>query len=84
LLYGYSFNLKTVDGKVVKDCSRDLTVALDLDDGPLEDRPASTLEETVEAGSPQSPAQPRHGWRSFLYMGAALAAAGLALYFIMR
>jgi type II secretory pathway predicted ATPase ExeA len=79
LLYGYSFNLKTVDGKVIRDCSRDLSVALDLDDESTKDPPASTSAEAVEAGSP-----PPRSWRPFLYMAVAVALAGLTFYVILR
>lgn len=84
LVYGYSFNLNAIDGRVVRDCSRDLTVALDLDDGSPADGQGSSMGETVEARSPEPISSPRRSWRPFLYMAAAVAVAGLAFYVIMR
>jgi len=84
LVYGYSFNLNAIDGRVVRECSRDLSVALDLDDGSPQDGQVSSTQETIEAPSPQGTAPPQRSWRPFLYMAAAVALAGLAFYMIMR
>ncbi|MGE5255773.1 MAG: ExeA family protein [Hyphomicrobiales bacterium] len=84
LVYGYSFNLDAIDGRVVRECSRDLSVALDLDDGPSEAGLTSSTDGTSETPIPQPTAPPRHSWRPFLYMAAAVALAGLAFLLIMR
>jgi general secretion pathway protein A len=84
LLYGYGANQQMIDGGVIRECSRDLSVALDLEEPP-QDRP---LESTL----PAAPAETLHAaasrllsgaGRSWLYVAAALAAAGV-LYVIWR
>jgi general secretion pathway protein A len=78
LVYGYSFNLKAIDGRVVKECSRDLSVALDLDDGSAADGQAASTEDKT-AATPHW-----RSWRSLIYMAAAVAVVGLAFYVILR
>ena len=80
LVYGYSFNLNAIDGRVVRECSRDLSVALDLDDGPPADGQVSSTQET----SPQAAVPSKRSWRPFLYMAAAVAVVGLAFYVLTR
>ena len=84
LLYGYIGNLDRIDRRVVLDCTRDLSVALELDDvqdaspeKPAIDAPA---EPPLEAAADSAPGR----WRSWLYLTAALAAAGVAFYFVSR
>jgi type II secretory pathway predicted ATPase ExeA len=84
LLYGYSANLQWIDSDVIRECSRDLSVALDLEELP-QDRPA------VVAPAPQPQASlaptarpPRGAWRPLVYLAAALATAAGFLYFTMR
>lgn len=84
LLYGYSANLETIDRGVVRDCSRDLSVALGLDDAPAGPAAAPTIE-TPAADSPVEATQPPpRWWRSWLYLAAAMATAGMAFYLISR
>jgi general secretion pathway protein A len=83
LVYGYSFNLDAIDGRVVRECSRDLSVALDLDHGPTEAGPSWT-EEASDTSIPQPAAPLRRSWRPFLYMAGAVALAGLVFFLIMR
>lgn len=84
LVYGYSFNLNAIDGRVVRECSRDLSVALDLDDGPPADGHAPSIEQTIDGVGPQPTSPPRRSWRPFLYMAAAVALAGWVFYVFMR
>jgi general secretion pathway protein A len=84
LLYGYSANLEMIDHGVIRDCSRDLSVALDLDDEPAEPAAAPTLVPAT-AASPAAVTEPSlRQWRSWLYLAAAMAAAGTAFYLISR
>jgi general secretion pathway protein A len=83
LVYGYSFNLNAIDGRVVRECSRDLSVALDLDEGSA-DEPVSSTAGTLAAAGPQPTASPGRSWRPFLFMAAAVAVAGLVFFLIMR
>lgn len=84
LVYGYSFNLNAIDGRVVRECSRDLSVALDLEDGSAADGQAASIEEKAAAGGTQTAAPHRRSWRPLIYMAAAVAVAGLAFYVITR
>jgi general secretion pathway protein A len=70
LLYGYSSNLQLIDGKVVKECSSDLSVALDLEDG---------LDGSTPANHPKPEVPSAWSWRSLLFLAAAMAAAGVLL-----
>jgi general secretion pathway protein A len=85
LLYGYGSNLSTLDGEVVKTCSRDLTVALDLEDDRLEkERLVATVEEAIDARGQAAPARDRSGRRPYFYIAAAMAAMALILYLLTR
>lgn len=75
LLYGYGSGLSGIDGRVVKECSRDLTVALDLDPEPAEAGPVASSEEKSQAPGP-----PARSWRPFIYIAAAMAAAGMVFF----
>lgn len=79
LLCSYSANLQTVDDAVVKDCSRDLSVALDLDDGfeQSESEPVPDEASDVLPGEPAEP--PARSWRALIYIAAAVVVVGFAL-----
>jgi len=84
LLYGYSANLEMIDRGVIRDCSRDLSVALDLDDAPA-GPPAAPVMDAPAAASPAAATEPPlMRWRSWLYLAAAMATAGTAFYLISR
>ena len=72
LLYGFGSGLNQIDGRVVRECSRDLTVALDLDVVPQTDAPVFSGEETSEASNPPAPVRSGRSWRPFLYIAAAV------------
>lgn len=84
LLYGYSANLARIDHSVIRDCSRDLSVALDLDDAPggLALQPTVEVTAGTAQGSPTDPAL--RGWRSWVYLAAAMVTAVVAFYLISR
>jgi type II secretory pathway predicted ATPase ExeA len=84
LLYGYSANLQWIDGDVIRECSRDLSVALDLEEVPP-DRPV-VVAPAPELQAPHAPtARPlRAAWRPLVYLAAALATAAGFLYFTLR
>jgi general secretion pathway protein A len=84
LLYGYGSGLSGIDGRVVKECSRDLTVALDLDPEPALAGPVASSEETVQSPDLTAAVPPARGWRPFLYIAAAVAAAGLVFFVLTR
>ena len=79
LLCGFSANLQMIDGGVVKECSRDLSVALSLDDG-LEQLDAEPAPEVVMDSRGQEAANPpARSWRWLLYIAAAVVVVGFAL-----
>jgi general secretion pathway protein A len=59
LLCGYGANLALIDERVIRDCSADLSVALDLDDGAAQPHPGPAAEDR------QPPDPARWSWRSF-------------------
>jgi general secretion pathway protein A len=84
LLCGYSSGLEEIDSRVVRECSRDLTVALDLDTEPDQKDPGSSIEGAVEVPRQQGSAAVSHRWRPILYIAAALAALGLTIFAMTR
>jgi len=84
LLYGYSANLALINGGVIRECSRDLSVALDLPDVPDDQAPETADEGAAESTPAQDPHPFLTRWRSWLYFAAAVMTAGLALYLTIR
>jgi len=84
LLYGYGSSLNEIDDRVVRQCSRDLTVALDLDSWSDKDGPVFSSEETVEALNPPPPAPAGRSWLPFLYIAATAALVGLVFFVMTR
>jgi general secretion pathway protein A len=84
LLCGYGSGLSVIDGGVVKECSRDLTVALDLDPEPAEAGPVSSSADTAPSTEPTEAVVPARGWRPFLYIAAAMAVAGVVFFAMTR
>lgn len=84
LLYGYSANLERIDRDVIRDCSRDLSVALDLDDAPGGPPAAPTTAAPAAVAPAAATEPPWVQWRSWLYLAAAMATAGTAFYLISR
>jgi len=82
LLCGYGANLAVIDDRVIKECSVDLSVALDLDDGAEKPHPGPAAALSADDREPPKPAQ--RSWRSLFYIAAAVATVGLAFYWIMR
>jgi general secretion pathway protein A len=84
LLYGYSADLKVIDAGVVRDCRRDLAIALGLEEDP----PAEMQQPiTVSGAGPRRAAAgtplPR-ALRMGVILAVALGAVGLALVLILR
>jgi len=83
LLYGYGSDLKVVDAGLVRDCSRDLTMALGLEEDPSAemrpiDDPGAGPRWTA-AGTQLPRLQ-----RMWIILAVALGAVGLALVLILR
>jgi general secretion pathway protein A len=74
LLYGYGADSGQIDAATVRDCSRDLTVALDIEDTPA--GPAAAPAAELPTGIPQtSKTAAKMNWRPVALFGAALMAA---------
>ena len=84
LLYGYSANLALIGGGVIRECSRDLSVALDLEDTPDGRSSPSMAAIEANAGAAPTAGSSARSWRSWLYLAGAVATAGAALYLITR
>jgi len=82
LLYGYSANLKEIDGQVVRECSQDLEMALGLVPELDTDRSVPSVEEAIESPHQPLAAAAGRSWRPFIYLAAAVAVVGLA-FFVM-
>lgn len=84
LLYGYSANLAQIDPGVIRDCSRDLSVALNLDDAADGLPPPQAIEGLGYTANEAAPDPARRGRRSWLYLAAAVLTAAVAFYLILR
>jgi type II secretory pathway predicted ATPase ExeA len=84
LLYGYGANRKEIDSQIVRDCSQNLAVALDLDleSDPGGQAPASA-KPIESSGSPPSASAGR-SWRPIIFLAAAVAVAGMAFFMMTR
>lgn len=83
LLYGYGSGVSEIDGRLVRECSRDLTVALDLDKAPDLGGQVSSSGKRLAVPDPPASVPVGRSWRPFLYIAAA-AAAGLAFFAMTR
>jgi type II secretory pathway predicted ATPase ExeA len=84
LLYGYGANLALISGGVIQECSTDLSVALDLDDGAESPPSESTAALRADHPEPPSPPGPARDWGSLIYLTAAATMAALAVYLFSR
>jgi hypothetical protein len=84
LLYGYSANLALINGGVIRECSRDLSVALGLPDVTDDQTSEATDDRAGDSAPAQNPPPFLTKWRSWLYFAVAVMAAGMALYLMIR
>ncbi len=84
LLYGYSVNRQDIDGRVIAECSRDLSVALDLEDPPEDRSLAAAGGSPAGAASAESDGPLPQRWRSWLFLAVAVLAAAAFFYWITR
>jgi general secretion pathway protein A len=83
LLYGYGANLERIDVVTVRECSRDLSVALGLDDVPGAGEAAAAGDCSTTA--PNAPeVAPETNWRPVALLGASLAAAVVGYFLLYR
>jgi hypothetical protein len=83
LLYGYTADSGRIDAATVRDCSRDLAVALDLEDTPA--GPAAVAAAELPTGIPQtSHTAANLNWRPVALLGAALMAAAVGYFLLYR
>jgi general secretion pathway protein A len=84
LLYGYGADLKVVDAGVVRDCRRDLAVALGLEEDPPVEMRRSIGGSDTGPRCPVDGTPPRRALRMWVILSVALGAVGLALVLILR
>jgi general secretion pathway protein A len=84
LLYGYSANLAGIDGGLIRDCSRDLSVALGMEEAPDDPTPPSAAGSDVRPAAARTAGSPAGGWRSLLFLAAAVLTAGAVVYLLTR
>jgi general secretion pathway protein A len=82
LLYGYGAELDRVDAELVRDCSRDLTVALDIDEplentDPLEAADSPVTQQDVPQAAPAR-------MRSIGWILAVLSAVAAGMFLLSR
>ena len=83
LLYGYGANRERIDVVTVRECSRDLSVALGLDDVSGTREAAAAVDCATPAPSPPGVA-PETNWRPVALLGASLAAAVIGYHLLYR
>ena len=83
LLYGYGANLERIDVVTVRECSRDLSVALGLDDVSGTGEAAAAVDCATPAPNPPGVA-PETNWRPVALLGASLAAAVIGYHLLYR
>lgn len=84
LLCGYGSHQDVIGEQIIQECSRDLAVALDLDEAPrIEYTPGMIKAPLGEREEPAREEGPRH-LRGLLILAAAIGVVGLALYLLLR
>ncbi len=84
LLYGYSYDLRVIDAGIVRDCRRDLAVALCLEEDPPAEmrRPIDGSGAGLRRAAAGTPLP--HSLRMWIVLALVLGAVGLALVLILR
>ncbi len=84
LLCGYGSHLDAIGEQVILECSRDLAVALDIDEAPKIEYTVGMIKApAVERNEPARVEGPRH-MRGLLILAAAIGVVGAVLYFLLR
>jgi hypothetical protein len=77
LLFGYGADLQRIDLRLVKECSRNLSVALDLKELPGKEELVAAVDRSITARN-EPKAEPRRSRRPVVLAIAILAAAAAA------
>jgi general secretion pathway protein A len=83
LLCGYGAHLEVIGEDVIKDCSRDLTVALGLDETPKLDYTVGMVGSDTAAGEGTARQAGPLSRRGLLILAAAICLAGLVIYLVL-
>jgi general secretion pathway protein A len=85
LLLGFSADVQRIDASLIDECSRDLTVALGIDEHLDREELVSSVEEKIEAQVMEKASAYRSGgFRSFVFIAVAVLAAAVVLFFVFR
>lgn len=85
LLCGYSADVKHIDISLVDECSRDLSVALGIDEELDREQLVASVEERIEAQAVEKARTPKPaGLRPYAFIAVAILAAAVAAFFVLR
>ncbi len=85
LLCGYSADVKHIDISLVDECSRDLSVALGIDEELDRQTLVASVEERIEAQAVEKARTPKSaGLRPYVFIAVAALAAAVAAFFALR
>ena len=84
LLCGYSSGLNRIDHGVIRECRRDLAMALNLEDDLEREKLVAGVEATIEARQHKVPAAAPQNRRGYLMLAAAVVIVGLVLMVFLR
>jgi hypothetical protein len=85
LLCGYSADVKQIDAPLIDECSRDLSVALGIDEELDRETLVASVEERIEAqGAENADMSKPAGLRPYVFIAAATLAAAAVAFFVLR
>ncbi len=85
LLCGYSADVKQIDAPLIGECSRDLSVALGIDEELDRKTLVASVEERIEAqGAENADMRKPAGLRPYVFIAAATLAAAAVAFFVLR
>lgn len=85
LLCGYSADVERIGAPLIEECSRDLSVALGIDEELDRETLVASVEERIEAQSAENANVSRPaGFRPYVFIAAATLAAAAVAFFVFR
>ncbi|MFO7707300.1 MAG: AAA family ATPase [Desulfobacterales bacterium] len=85
LLCGYSADAHRIDAAFIDECSRDLSVALGIEEELDREQLVASVEERIEAQAVEKARSPKPaGVRPYVFIAAATLAAAVVAFFVFR
>lgn len=85
LLCGYSADVHSIDVSLIDECSRDLSVALGIDEELDREKLVASVEERIEAqGAENAKCSRPAGFRPYVFIAAATLAVAVVAFFVLR